>query len=56
VASRAVLLRFCSMMVRSLGATFAATTTMTAEVSAQAFVAAMSRASLSHLNETIRSP
>jgi hypothetical protein len=56
VASRAVSVRFCSGMVRSVGATFLAFATMTAETPNQAFVAAISRASLPHLNETSRSP
>jgi hypothetical protein len=42
--------RFCSRMVRSVGAT--ASTTMMAEESKQAFIMAISRASLSHSNET----
>jgi hypothetical protein len=56
VASRVVLVPFCSEMVRSVGVTFLASSTMTAEVPKQALVMAISRASLSHLNETHRSP
>jgi hypothetical protein len=55
VASRAVSVRFYSGMVRSLGATFAASTITMDEASMQVFGVVMSRASLSHLNETIRS-
>jgi hypothetical protein len=42
-------------MVRLVGATFLASATVTAEVPKQAFVVAISRASLSHLNEMSRS-
>jgi hypothetical protein len=48
--------RFCSGMVRSVGATFLASATMTADVPKQAFFLAIYRASLSHLNEMSRSP
>jgi hypothetical protein len=54
-ASRAVSVRFCSGMVRSVGATFLALATMTTEAPMQAFVVAISRALLSHLNEISRS-
>jgi hypothetical protein len=56
VASKAVSVRFCFGVVRSVGATFLASATMTAETSKLAFVVAISRASLSHLNEMSRSP
>jgi hypothetical protein len=49
-------MRFYSGMVRSVRATFLASAIMTAEAPKQAFVVAISRASLSHLNETSRSP
>jgi hypothetical protein len=55
VASRVASVRFCPRMTRSVEATFLASATMTAEASMQAFVVVISRASLSHLNETIRS-
>jgi hypothetical protein len=42
-------------MVRSVGATFLALATMTTEAPMQAFVVAISRALLSHLNEISRS-
>jgi hypothetical protein len=38
MASRVVSVSFCSEMVRLVGVTFAASTTMTAEASMQAFV------------------
>jgi hypothetical protein len=41
-------------MVRSVGATFLASATMTAEALKHAFVVVISRASLSHLNESHR--
>jgi hypothetical protein len=56
VASRAVLVDFCSGMVRTVGATFLASATMIAEASKQAFVVAIYRALLSYLNEMSRSP
>jgi competence transcription factor ComK len=56
VASRVVSVCFCAVMVTSVGVTFSASATMTAEVSMQAFVVAIYRASLSHLNDTMRSP
>jgi hypothetical protein len=43
-------------MTRSIGATFLASATMTAEAPKQALVMAISKASLSHLNEMSRSP
>jgi hypothetical protein len=43
-------------MVKSVGATFLVSGTMMAEAPKQAFVMAISRASLSHLNEMSRSP
>jgi hypothetical protein len=52
IASRVVSMRFYSGMVRSVEATFLSSATMTDETSMQAFVVAISRASLSHLNET----
>jgi O-acetyl-ADP-ribose deacetylase (regulator of RNase III) len=44
MASRVVSVRYCYGTVRSLGATFVASAAITAEVSTQAFVMAMSRA------------
>jgi hypothetical protein len=55
VASRAVSVLFCSRMARLVGATFLASATMTVEAPKQALVVAISRASLSHLNEMSRS-
>jgi hypothetical protein len=54
-ASRAVSVRFFSGMVMSVGATFLAPATMTADAPKQAFVVAIFWASLSHLNEMSRS-
>jgi hypothetical protein len=56
MASRAVSVRFCSETVRSDGSTFLASATMTAEAPKQAFVVAIYRALMSHLNEMSRSP
>jgi hypothetical protein len=56
VASKAVSVCFCSLMVRSARATFLASATMTAEEPKQALVVAISRALLSHLNDMSRSP
>jgi hypothetical protein len=53
---RRVSVRFCSEMVRSDGSTFLASATMTVEALKQAFVVAISRTSLSHLNEMSRLP
>jgi hypothetical protein len=51
-----VSVRFYSGMVRSVGATFLASATMTAKAPKETFVMTISRASLSHLNEMSRSP
>jgi hypothetical protein len=50
------LVRFCFGMVRLDESTFLASATMTAQATKQAFVVAISRASLLHLNEMSRSP
>jgi hypothetical protein len=50
------LVHFCSEMARPVRATFLASTTMTAEVPNQTLIVAISRAPLSHLNGTNRSP
>jgi hypothetical protein len=55
VASRAIAVRFCSGTARSDESTFLASATITVEAPKQAFVGAISRALLLHLNEMSRS-